>query len=360
MPIGATANQVERKYERVTRRAGNAQAQVGWKSQGIGSAVPGVTAEPAMRRPTRRFAHIAAVVAAALIWSTSYAVAKRILAHVGPLTSGSWRFLLAAAVLAVVAHARPGWARPRGRQLLLLGVSGLLGITVFFAVENIGLNLATASDAALIVAAQPLMAMCIEFLVLRARLRPIRVGGVILAMVGVVLIVRNGAQAGGTHRYVGDVLMLLNSIVWAGYTFLSRMSSKGIRTVVSTYYQTLAGAAGFLLAAVAVEPGEWRAPSVSTWALVGYLAVFCSVAAFLLYNYGLTGMTASTAVNLLNLVPVFGLVSAVAIAGESVDARQVGGGLVVILGVALGSNERTRGPAPASEPPRPPDDGRMT
>jgi len=259
---------------------------------------------------------------------------------------------LAAVVLAVVVRTRGGWTRPSDRQLVFLAVSGLLGITLFFALENIGLGLATASDAALIVAAQPLMAMCIEFLVLRMRLSPVRVGGVILAMTGVVLIVRNGAQAGGTHRYIGDVLMLLNSIVWAAYTFLSRMSGKGCSTVVSTYYQTLAGAAGFLVTAVIAEPQEWRVPSLSISALVAYLAVFCSVAAFLLYNYGLTGMASSTAVSLLNLVPVFGLVSAVAIAGEPIEGRQVAGGVVVILGVTLGTRDfgaqknRPEGPQP--------------
>ena len=288
---------------------------------------------------TTRFPQVAAVIAAALIWSTSYAVAKRVLAHVGPVTSGSWRFLLAAVLLAGIVRARPGWTRPQGRQLLMLSASGVLGITVFFAMENIGLQLATASDAALIVAAQPLMAMCIEFLVVRQRLRVTRVCGVIVAMTGVGLIVGNGAAVGGTHRYTGDLLMLLNSVVWAAYTFLSRSSSRGCSPLVATYYQTVAGALGFLLAALVAEPGEWRVPPLSTALLVGYLAVFCSVAAFLLYNYGLTGMASSTAVGLLNLVPVFGLVSAATVTGESIQGRQLLGGLVVIAGVAVGSRE---------------------
>jgi small neutral amino acid transporter SnatA (MarC family) len=62
---------------------------------------------------------------------------------------------------------------------------------------------------------------------------------------------------------------------------------------------------------------------------------------FLLYHYGLRRMASSVAVNILNLVPVFGVIGAVVVNGESIRPAQAAGG-VIIVGVALGMIERGR------------------
>jgi hypothetical protein len=51
-------------------------------------------------------------------------------------------------------------------------------------------------------------------------------------------------------------------------------------------------------------------------------------------------MASSVAVNILNLVPVFGVIGAVVINGESIRLAQVMGGVIIIIGVALGMIER--------------------
>ncbi|AEW99666.1 DMT family transporter [Streptantibioticus cattleyicolor] len=300
---------------------------------------------------------VCAVVAAALFWSSSYAVTKRVLDDVGPLGIGAVRFTLATGLLGVIVRLkrrRP--ARPDARQRRLLLLSGLLGITVYFVLENIGVDLSTASDASLIVATYPLMTMVLELVVFRVRMPLPRVTGVLMATVGAFLVVRNGAQEGGGSRWLGDVLLLLGGLAWAGYNVLGKRAGAGQDAVGVTYYQTLAGAAGFLLASP-LEAGNWRVPGATASALLVYLAVACSVGGFLLYNYGLRRMASSVAVNILNLVPVFGVIGAVAINGESIRPAQAAGGAVIIAGVALGMVERGRKTTTApdardSEPPR--------
>ncbi|MEU2117539.1 DMT family transporter [Streptomyces sp. NPDC016459] len=282
---------------------------------------------------------VCAVIAAALFWSSSYAVTKRVLDDVGPLGIGAIRFTLAALLLGVMVRlgrrrtARPD---PRRRQLYL---SGFLGITVYFVLENVGVDLSTASDASLIVATYPLMTMLLEGVVLRTRMPLPRVAGVLLATLGAFLVVRNGADVGGSSRWVGDVLLLVGGLAWAGYNVLGKRASAGQDAVTVTYHQTVAGAAGFLLASL-LEADEWRVPDATASALLVYLAVGCSVGGFLLYNYGLRRMASSVAVNILNLVPVFGVVGAVVINGESIRLAQMTGGVIIVAGVALGMIER--------------------
>ncbi|GAA5080258.1 DMT family transporter [Streptomyces similanensis] len=291
---------------------------------------------------------ICSVVAAALLWSSSYAVTKEVLAQVGPLTIGAVRFTVAAVLLGVMARVRRRTppARPDPRRRRLIALSGLLGITAYFVLENIGVELSTASDASLIVASYPLMTMLLELAVLRTRMPPARVGGVLLATAGAVLVVRNGAEAGGGARWFGDVLLLLGGLAWAGYNVLGTYAVRGQDALSLTYRQTVAGAAGFLLASL-LEAGDWRLPDATASALLAYLAVACSVGGFLLYNYGLRRMTSSVAVNILNLVPVFGVLGAVVINGETVRLPQLLGGLIIVVGVVLGLVERRRtAPAP--------------
>ncbi|MEU6190499.1 DMT family transporter [Nocardia sp. NPDC047038] len=294
---------------------------------------------------------ICSVVMAALLWSSSYAVTKLVLTDVGPLSIGAIRFTLAAVLLGIIMFLRRNPAvRPDARRRRLIYLSGLLGITAYFVLENIGVELSTASDASLIVATYPLMTMLLELVVFRSRMPPLRVGGVLLATLGAFLVVHNGADVGGSGRWSGDILLLLGGLVWAGYNMLGKYAGHGQDAVTVTYYQTMAGAAGFLFASLP-ELKHWRVPDATASALLVYLAVACSVGAFLLYNYGLRRMASSVAVNILNLVPVFGVLGAVVINAETVRPAQVFGGVIIIAGVTLGSVEH-RSPAGKVAVPR--------
>ncbi|MFG2142147.1 DMT family transporter [Streptomyces sp. NPDC048650] len=286
---------------------------------------------------------VCAVMAAALMWSSSYAVTKKVLDDVGPLSIGAVRFTLAAILLGVLVRlGRRRPARPDARQRRELYLSGFLGITVYFVLENVGVDLSTASDASLIVATYPLMTMLVELVAFRTRMPLPRVAGVLLAATGAFLVVRNGAEVGGSSRWLGDVLLLLGGLAWAGYNVLGKRASAGQDAASVTYYQTLAGAAGFVLASL-LEAGDWQIPGATASILLAYLAVACSVGGFLLYNYGLRRMASSVAVNILNLVPVFGVIGAIVINGESIRLAQVTGGVIIIAGVALGMIERRQG-----------------
>jgi drug/metabolite transporter (DMT)-like permease len=288
------------------------------------------------------FAAVGSVTAAALLWSSSYAVTKQVLREVDPLTIGAVRFSLAAVILgAMVLLRRTRPEPPDRRTRWQIRLCGLLGITVYFVLENYGVQLSNASDASLIVATYPLMTMLVEFAWHRRALPPPRIAGVLAAGLGAVLVVRNGAEAGGTSRWVGDLLLLLGGLVWGVYSVLGKHAGRAQDVLSLTSRQTTAGAIGFVLVAAVAAPKP-RMPDAGVAALLGYLAVACSIGGFLLYNYGLRRLPSSVAVNLLNLVPVFGVLSAVVIDGERVRLAQLVGGAVIVGGVALGLLERGR------------------
>jgi thiol-disulfide isomerase/thioredoxin len=97
-------------------------------------------------------------------------------------------------------------------------------------------------------------------------------------------------------------------------------------------------------ARAALEAGALRLPSPGVAAAVLSLALLCSWLGYWLYAFGLRAVEPSTAVTLLNLMPVLGAAFSVAALGESVTGTQILGGAVVLGGVWL----VVRAPAPGS------------
>lgn len=282
-----------------------------------------------------RTSHVAAVVGAALIWSTSFTATKIALAEVPPLTIGTLRFGLAALALGLVTAAWGRFEKPEPADAGRLVLGGILGTTIYFSMENFGVDFATATDAVLLVASYPAVTMVLEMLVYRTRVSPVRFVGVGLAVAGVYLIVSQSPPAEGEHRLIGDLILVAAGIVWASYNFVTRKLGQTYSNLTVVSYQTAAGAVAFLPLAF-LERGQWQLPSLGSSLTVAYLAIFCSVAAFLLYAYGLRELDSGSAVNLLNLVPVFGVAFAFVVLKEPVGILQLLGGLVVVAGVLLG------------------------
>ena len=291
-----------------------------------------------------RAAHLAYVAGAVLIWSTSFVATKAALVEVPPLTLGATRFVLAAVLAGLVAAIFGGLGVRGAADLGRLALGGLLGITLYFSLENVGVDLATASDAALVVASYPAIAMVLEALVYRRRLSGRRLFGVALAIMGVNAVLGNTLAASSGQRWdasrlLGDAILLATGLVWALYNLATRgvVARYPMPTVV--FWQTAFGALFFVPVALfeqaAIGGGRWVPSGGVAILAVAHLGVLCSVVAFLLYARGLKGLDPSSAVSVMNLVPVFGVFFAVVLLGEPLGLLQVFGGLVVIAGVTL-------------------------
>lgn len=286
------------------------------------------------RFQSRGGSHLWATVAAIMLWSTSFVGTKLAYESFPPLTLGACRFVIAALLLAGVLVARRQLVRPERKDLGTLCLSGFLGITLYFSMENVGVSLTSASNAALIVASYPAITLAMERMIYGTKISWLQGGGVLMAMFGVYLI--SSADAGNMEgeKLVGNIILAATGIVWALYNFVTRKVVNRYPALTVSFYQTVAGAVAFVPLTL-FEAGQWRVPSAGSLAVLVYLGIFCSVAAFMMYNFGLRRLSAGTAVTLLNLVPVFGVLFSVLILRETVSAAQILGGAVVIAGVII-------------------------
>ncbi len=290
----------------------------------------------ARNAPKRFNWHLAAAMAAMLVWSTSFVATKIAYGSFPPLTLGCCRFILASLALAAVAGTGlKRFVRPARKDLPVLAAGGFLGITLYFAMENIGVDLSSASNAALLAASFPAITMLMERLFYGVTVGWRKTVGIALAMAGVLLIAGSGPGNGaGREQLAGNLLLVGAGVVWALYNFATKSVVNRYPMLTVSLYQTVAGAVAFVPLAL-MEKDRWRVPTAEGWTMLLYLGLLCSVAAFMFYNYGLRKLTAGTAVSLANLIPVFGVALSYLVLREELHPVQLLGGVVVIAGVYL-------------------------
>lgn len=279
--------------------------------------------------------HYFAILAAVVFWGTSYIVTAIAYQAIAPLQLGLVRAALAALLFAGYRAVTGSHERPARKDLPMIALSGLFGVTLYFAFQNLGLDMTSSSHAVLIVASYPAITMLMECVACR-RIPPLRqVLGIIVAIVGVALLT-GAAASRGPRETLGNLLLIATGVSWGGYSLIiQKMTARYPHSAsMLTGYQMLFGAL-FFVPFVMFEGRPWIMPTAVSGAAILFLGVCCSLLSFLFYNYALTGIAASTATTLLNLMPVVGIVCSRLVLHETVSVRQIFGGLVIVAGVWL-------------------------
>ncbi|HVO20435.1 MAG TPA: DMT family transporter [Anaeromyxobacter sp.] len=267
-----------------------------------------------------------------ILWGVSFPVSRVAVREISPLALATARFAIAAALL-VPAARRRGFSLARADLPAVL-LLGLLGVTLYFALENYGLVFTTASHASLIVATVPLGSAAVEAFRRRRAPRPLSVAGMAVAILGVALIVRpEGADGRGL---LGDLLVLGAMAAWVAYTFLARDLMARYPALLVTASTMAAGAATLLpLAAGEAFFRPLHAPSPAAWFALAYLGLLCSALAYLFWNVALPVLGVPVANNLLNVIPLVSVLTGVLALGEPFTLPIAVGGALVLLGVVV-------------------------
>ena len=279
-----------------------------------------------------------------ILWGMSFTSTKIIL-NTGfpPLTIALLRFAIASAVMLAILKARnKRLSIPKG-DILPLGLSGLLGVTLYFFFENRGIKLTSASNASLIIATIPVFTVAAEMVFFRHRVPLVKMGGIGLSIAGVYFLINPGAAAGWTpggaspssaNGLAGSLLMLGACFSWVAYIILSKKFAQKLPRLTLTTYQFLFGTL-FLIPLSLFERRAWVAMGTHAWLNLLFLALLCSAAGYFLYLYGLFRLDPTTVSSYINLIPVVGALSGIFVLGERLVSTQIIGGAAVIAGVVI-------------------------
>ena len=138
----------------------------------------------------------------------------------------------------------------------------------------------------------------------------------------------------------GDLLILLNSIIWCLFTVLGKRVVDKYEPFVVMAYITMYG--GVTMLPVAFTPAfinSVRKASFTTWGATLYLAVFCSVYGFYMWYKGIKILGASRTAMFNYLNPIFAVIIGILFLKETWNTYTLVGGILVFVGVYIATTK---------------------
>jgi drug/metabolite transporter (DMT)-like permease len=267
-----------------------------------------------------------------LIWGGNYIASKVIVSESPPFTVAFVRFVLATSLILVLYALTPGARLPRRREwpaLAQIGVAFFLYNLFFYT----GLKATSSANAALLAATSPAGTALLSAALVKERVRPIQVGGLLLSFTGVALVV---LKHGALTFNPGDFVIMAASLTWSVYSLLGKRAMATMSPLATTAYAWVIGTVLLFPAALLERHTHgWFAFSPAGWWSFGYVVVLSSVAAFTWWYKGIQRLGATRASVFLNLIPLTGLILSPLLMPERLRLGQLLGAALILSGVYL-------------------------
>jgi drug/metabolite transporter (DMT)-like permease len=262
-------------------------------------------------------------------------------AGVGVLTLLVVRFALAGLILGVANLARRPVVRLPGRRTLLTALGlGAIGYAAQSGLFFTALTRIDASLTALVLYLYPALVTLSAVALGRDRLDRVRVGSLLLAFGGLVLVLFVGEPADVDTLGVG--LALGAAVTYTGYILVSDTTLSDADPLTLSALVCAGAAGSFALAAAVSGEASFSFDAIG-WLWLAAIAAISTVLAIVLFFGGLTRVGPSRASIISTIEPLVTVVLAFIVFGEQLTATQlVGGGLVLASVVLL----QTRGAHP--------------
>jgi drug/metabolite transporter (DMT)-like permease len=217
------------------------------------------------------------------------------------------------------------------REILVFAVFGIINQAAYLGLSYIGLLSVSSGLAALIISANPVLTSVLAVFFLGEEMTWRKASGLLLGVAGVVFVVER--RFGGLDHTIGIALTIAALVSMVGGTVLFKKFAPGGKLWIGTGIQSLSAGLALLPFALAFERVGDITPSWRMIAALGYLIVFVSVLAYLLWFHLLTvfGVTAASSYHF--LMPPLGLLFGWLLLGEHVAISDLLGIVPVAIGI---------------------------
>ncbi len=275
-----------------------------------------------------------------LFWSANFVIGRFVAGEIEPIELAFFRwfgvFLMTLPFL--VLHVKKLWSTFKAHFGILLVLS-FLGIASFNTLLYVGLQYTTATNALLINSSIPILILFFSFAILKKKITPLQVLGIVLSTLGVVFLVLKGEWQTllvlDFNR--GDFWVIGSSLCWALYSVLVKFRPQHISSF--EFFVTIVALGVMMLLPFYVAQGytwerEWGVIK-RYYGVIAYVVVFTSVLSYYLWHKGIAHLGADKTGQFTHLMPVFGSFLAYIFLGESLAWYHLGGIIFIAVGIYL-------------------------
>lgn len=272
----------------------------------------------------------ALIIAATVIWGSSFVVVKDVTNLVSPAWLLVVRFSAAAIIMAVasVKYRRLYLERSHVCFGLVFGVAMFLG----YYFQTVGITDTTPGKNAFLTGTYCVIVPFLAWAMTKRKPNAFNIAAALLCIVGVGFISLDGEFS---IRF-GDAMTLLCAVFYALHIVLVSKYAEGRNIYVLTMWQFAGVSLCSLVTGALLEPmPHWNALPPDCWASLAYLAVACTTLALLFQNIGQANIPPASASLLLSLEAVFGVGFSVALGAETLTARVIVGFSLVFAAIIV-------------------------
>jgi drug/metabolite transporter (DMT)-like permease len=270
-----------------------------------------------------------------VMWGVSFILLKMGLDTITPLSLAFFRFLLLfPLMLCRLYRYRHGLLRRVRGNWKHFSLLGLTGVTLYHVFQNYGLSLTTASNASLIISANPILITVFDRIKNQESVNRYQVMGISLAFFGVILVIRPLDLALNAVGIIGDILTVGSAGSWALYSVYNKNMVADYGAEQVTWLSILFGTLylfpiTFLLESPQIPTSLW------IWTLLFVVSYLCSGLAYIFWSKTLEELSPTRAGAFLYFLPVVSVSLATMVLGEAVDYLFLMGASFVLAGVYL-------------------------
>lgn len=280
------------------------------------------------------------LLAVVFFWGTSWSMTKIGLKELSAINLFLLRFSIASILFLIILKTfYQGYIieKEDKRKLLFLGI---LGISLYFYIQIVGVKYTTTINSSIIMATSPIATMILSSKVFhQEELTSNKILGAIMAFLGILLIFSGGKVLNlGRETLKGNLLIFSNSIAWAFFTVLGKPLVEKYSPFVTMAYITIYGTLVMIpLAFVSGFVPAVKEAQLSTWLAAFYLASTCSVFGFFMWYRGIKilGPTRTAMFNYLN--PLTAVIIGIMFLKEPGSWHTFLGGFAILMGVYMAS-----------------------
>ena len=273
-----------------------------------------------------------------IIFGFSFLFSKVALQFSHPLIILAIRFTVAFAALNILWLLRIIKLDFRGKpkkKILLMAIAQPL---LYFIFELYGINSTSSAISGVIISLVPVAVLFLSAVFLKEKPTASQTLFSLLSLAAITAI--SILSDNGGKSSIFGILLLLGAVICAAvFNILSRSESKRYSPFERTYIMFLVGTIGFNAIAVISLGGNyiWElASAVSSpqlWGAIAYLSVFSSIAAFMLYNYSTSVISAVRSASFSNIITVVSVLAGILILKETLSVPQLICCALIIIGV---------------------------
>jgi drug/metabolite transporter (DMT)-like permease len=293
---------------------------------------------------TERKKALIEIIFCVIFWGISFISIKIAVPVYPPMSLGMLRFAIAVVFLYFFkqnAEKRSGKPEKlEKRDLPPLIAASILGVSLYFFLENNGVKRVSVSEASIIVGTVPVITMAAEALFFHRVILKRQWIGSFISIAGVVLVC--GVSLAVSGSYTGYFFMAATAVCWVAYSFVTPALFSRRSRIYIVFWQSVLGLAGFIPFA-ALEIPQWGAPNIVVWFHIIFLGIGCSALGYCFYAKSLETLGVSASALFINFIPVVSVIAGIFVMGDHLSRPQWLGATLVLVGIYMAADsERSK------------------